>query len=144
MDVNANAPVVTRDEILIEAPPDVAWKVLTDISAWPRWRPGVRTTPVEGALAVGSVFHWEEGGLRIASTVREIDPPRRLVWTGPAQGVDAIHVWRFTPAGGGVLVQTEESWEGESVQAQAVDLQALLDAAIRAWLTDLKIEAEEA
>jgi hypothetical protein len=43
-----------------------------------------------------------------------------------------------------VLVHTEESWDGEPVRAQAAILQPLLDAAIRAWLTDLKRASEQA
>jgi uncharacterized protein YndB with AHSA1/START domain len=144
LDVNPTAPVVTRDEILIDAPLDVVWKTQTDITAWPRWRPEVSAARFDGNLAVGSVFHWEEGGLQITSTVQDFDPPRRLVWSGPAQGIDAVHVWKFTPTDHGVLVQTEESWDGEPVRAQAAILQPLLDTALRAWLTHLKHTAEQA
>ena len=144
MNVDPTAPVITRDEIFIDAPVDVVWRTQTDIVAWPRWRPEVAAARFEGDLAIGSVFHWEEGGLQIASTVQEIDPPRRLVWSGPAQGIEAIHVWEFTPTDRGVLVHTEESWDGEPVRAQAGALQSLLDGAIRAWLTNLKRAAEQA
>lgn len=41
MDINPTAPVLTRDEILIDAPLDVVWKTQTDIAEWPRWRPQV-------------------------------------------------------------------------------------------------------
>jgi hypothetical protein len=78
------------------------------------------------------------------STVQEFDPPRRIVWSGPAQGINAIHVWEFTQTDHGVLVHTEESWDGEPVRAQAGMLQPLLDAAIRAWLSNLKHAAEQA
>jgi len=142
MNVNPAAPVITRDEIQIAAPLDVVWKTQTDINTWPRWRSSVPSARLEGALAVGSVFHWEEGGLQIASTVREFSPLARLVWDGSAQGIYAIHVWEFTPADGGVRVHTEESWEGEPVSAQTAMLQPLLDGAIRTWLTSLKREAE--
>ena len=112
MDVNPSAPVITRDEILIAAPLDVVWNTQLDVAAWPRWRPQVPAARVESALGVGSVFYWEEGGLHIASTVREIVPQKRLVWDGPAHGIYAIHVWEFTPTDHGVLVRTAESWEG--------------------------------
>jgi polyketide cyclase/dehydrase/lipid transport protein len=144
MDVNPNAPVLTRDEIFVDAPLDVVWTTQTHIAAWPRWRPEVRAASFDGDLAVGSVLYWEEGGLPIASTVQEIDPPRRLVWSGLADCIDAIHVWEFTPTDGGVLVHTEESWDGEPVRAQSAILQPLLDAAIRAWLTSLKRAVEQA
>jgi len=40
------------------------------------------------------------------STVQEIDPPRRIVWSGPAQGIMAIHVWTMEPSENRVLVHT--------------------------------------
>src|SRR2546429_8272312 len=43
--------------------------------------------------------------------------PRRIVWGGPAQGIVAVHVWTLEPREDGVLVHTEESWEGEPVSA---------------------------
>ena len=143
MDINSTAPVITRDEILIDASLDVVWKLQTDIGAWPRWRPQVPTARFDGDLQVGSLFRWEEGGLQIESTVQEIVPQRRLVWSGPAQGINAIHVWEFTQTDRGLFVHTEESWDGEPVHAQAAILQPLLDAAIRTWLTNLKRVAEE-
>jgi hypothetical protein len=76
--------------------------------------------------------------------VQEIDPQRRLVWSGPAQGINAIHVWEFTQTDRGVLIHTDESWDGEPVRTQATMLQPLLDAAIRTWLANLKRAAEEA
>jgi hypothetical protein len=99
---------------------------------------------LDDALTVGSVFHWESAGLQITSTVQEVDPPRRIVWSGPAQGITAIHVWEFTPTDHGVLVHTEESWDGEVVRAQTATLQQALDGSLRAWLTNLKRAAEQA
>jgi Polyketide cyclase / dehydrase and lipid transport len=77
VDIDANAPVITRDEIRIDAPPEVIWNIQTNISAWPQWQPEVDTAQLDGALTVGSVFHWETAGLQITSTVQEVDPPRR-------------------------------------------------------------------
>jgi hypothetical protein len=54
----------------------------------------------------------------------------------------AIHVWELTPADHGVLVHTEESWDGEPVRAQTATLQQALDASLRAWLRNLKRTAE--
>lgn len=43
---------------------------------------------------------------------------RRIVLTGPAQGIFAIHVWEFTPTADGTRVHTDESWSGEPVAGQ--------------------------
>ena len=71
--------------------------------------------------------------LDITSTVEEVDAPRRIVWGGPAQGIIAVHVWTLDQEGDGVLVRTEESWEGEPVSAQVEELQAALDGSLRVY-----------
>src|SRR6476619_1935857 len=143
MEINTAAPVVTRDEILIDAPIETIWSIQTDVAAWPSWQPDVDGAESEGPLAVGSVFRWQTAGLDITSTVREIDAPRRIVWGGPAQGIVAVHVWTFEPWNEGVLVRTEESWEGDPVTANVETLQGALDGSLRAWLENLKRAAEE-
>jgi uncharacterized protein YndB with AHSA1/START domain len=143
MDINANAPVITRDEILISAPIQTVWDVQTDIAGWPSWQRDVDGAQAHGPLAAGSVFTWQTAGLDITSTVEEVDAPRRIVWGGPAQGIVAVHVWTLDEHDGSVLVRTAESWEGDPVSAQPEPMQAALDASLRAWLENLKREAEE-
>ena len=143
MDINPAAPVITRDEILIDAPITTIWDIQTDIAAWPSWQPDVDGTQVEGPLAVGSTFRWQTSGLDITSTVEEVDAPHRIVWGGSAQGIVAVHLWTLTEREDGVLVHTEESWEGEPVVAQTEILQAALDGSLRGWLENLKRAAEK-
>jgi uncharacterized protein YndB with AHSA1/START domain len=143
MEINTEAPVITRDEILINAPVEEIWEIQTDVSAWPAWQPDVDGAESEGPLEVGSVFRWQTAGLDITSTVQEIDPPRRIVWSGPAQGISAVHVWTLEPQDDGVFVKTQESWEGEPVDAQVKTLQGALDKSLRDWLENLKRTAED-
>jgi uncharacterized protein YndB with AHSA1/START domain len=143
MDINRAAPVITRDEILIEAPMETIWDIHTDVAAWPSWQPEVNGAQAEGPLAVGSVFRWQTAGLEITSTVEEVDAPYRIVWAGPAQGIVAVHVWTLDPQADGVLVRTEESWEGEPIHAQVEAMQGLLDGSLRNWLESLKRTAED-
>jgi hypothetical protein len=117
MDINTDAPVITRDEIHISA------DIQTNVTDWPSWQPDVDGAESDGPLTVGSVFRWQTAGLDITSTVEEVDPPRRIVWGGPAQGIIAVHVWTFDERGDGVLVRTAESWEGDAVTAQPETLQ---------------------
>ena len=142
MDIDENAPVITRDEILIDAPLERVWGLHTDISSWSEWLPDIDASTIEGPLAVGTVFRWQTYGLSIESTIQEIDPPRRIVWSGPAQGITAIHLWTMTPSVKGVVVHTEESWEGDPVRAQPKEMQQALDGSLRAWLQSLKDKAE--
>jgi uncharacterized protein YndB with AHSA1/START domain len=142
MDIDENAPVITRDEIFIDAPLSTVWGLHTDISSWSEWLPDIDSSTIQGPLAVGTVFRWQTYGLSIESTIQEIDSPRRIVWSGPAQGITGIHVWTMTPSEDGVLVHTEESWDGDPVRAQPEEMQRALNGSLRAWLQSLKHKAE--
>ena len=41
VDIDENAPVITRDEILIDAPLSTVWDLHTDISSWSEWLPDI-------------------------------------------------------------------------------------------------------
>ncbi|RKT09258.1 polyketide cyclase/dehydrase/lipid transport protein [Streptomyces sp. 1114.5] len=142
--IDQQAPVITRTDILIHAPLHTVWKIQTDVENWPTWQPNVErmTKDTPGRLRPGSVFRWSTEGLDITSTVKQVIPCKRLVWGGPAQGITAVHVWTFTPTRDGVLVHTEESWTGEPVTANQAVLQAALDTSLHHWVTNLKHEAE--
>ncbi|MFI9773102.1 hypothetical protein ACIHCV_00060 [Streptomyces sp. NPDC051956] len=100
------------------------------------------TKDTPGRLRPGSVFRWETQRLGITSTVRQVVPGKRLAWGGPAQGITAVHVWTCTPTKNGVLVHTEESWTGAPVDTDTANLQAALDASLRAWVNNLKHGSE--
>jgi hypothetical protein len=82
--------------------------------------------------------------LSIESTIQEIDSPRRIVWSGAAQGIMARHVWSMTPSEEDkVLVHTEESWDGDPVLTRPEEeMRQALEGALRAWLQSLKHKAE--
>jgi len=143
MEINNAAPVITRDAITINAPLTTIWSIQTDIDRWPSWQPEVTAAHlVSPTFGVGSAFRWQTAGLDITSTVQEVEPLRRIVWGGPAQGIVAIHVWTFEQQADGVLVRTAESWEGEPVDAQTETLQQALDGSLHQWLENLKRTAE--
>ncbi|OUD00419.1 SRPBCC family protein [Streptomyces swartbergensis] len=144
--IDEKAPVITRDDIVIDAPLDRVWRIQTDVDDWPAWQPAVsasvKQTP--GPLRPGSSWVWSTEGLEnITSTVKQVRPKHRIVWGGPAQGITAVHVWTFTQAEDGVHVHTEESWTGEPVTANTAHLQQALDASLDHWLHNLKQRAEQ-
>lgn len=142
VDIDRTAPVVSRHEILIDAPLQTVWELHTDVAGWPSWQTAVDGTQPQGPLVPGAVFRWQTAGLDITSTVAQVDPLRRTVWGGPAHGITGIHVWTFSDTGTGVLVTTEESWAGDVVSASPEALQAALDDSLRSWLADMKQTAE--
>jgi uncharacterized membrane protein len=45
MEINSDAPVITRDEIFIDAPIEKIWEIQTDVANWPSWQPDARRRP---------------------------------------------------------------------------------------------------
>lgn len=142
MAVNKQAPVVGASETEIAAAPEVVWDVLTAIDRWPSWNPQVKSMDLQGAVAEGSQFRWKAGPGTITSTIRRVDPPRLIAWTGKTLGIDAIHEYRLEPRDGKTLVQTEESYEGLVARLFRGPLQKTLNSALEEGLGYLKAEAE--
>ncbi|MCG7285852.1 SRPBCC family protein [Cellulomonas sp. ACRRI] len=140
--IDESATVVVRREIRVAAPVDLVWRLHTDVARWPAWQTDVESAQVDGPLAPGSSFRWRTHGLDVTSTVYALDAPHRILWGGPAQGIDGIHEWTFTADGDGTVVRTAESWEGDPVRQDAANLRAALDASLGAWLERLRAEAE--
>ena len=142
MEIDHDAPVVVALDLTIAAPLATVWGLHTDIDAWPRWNAGIDTAELAGDLAVGSQFTWETSGLTITSTIGEIVPQRRIAWGGETGGIDGRHSWTFTETADGTVVHTEESWDGDPVQADPEGLHAALEGSLIAWLDALKSAAE--
>jgi uncharacterized protein YndB with AHSA1/START domain len=112
MEIDRAAPAIAASETEVAAAPEVVWGALTDFEGWPRWNPDVKTLSIEGPVAAGTTFTWKAGPSTLTSTIREVDPPQSIVWTGRTMGIHAIHAWRLEPTEGGTRVRTEESWAG--------------------------------
>ncbi|MER5535958.1 SRPBCC family protein [Streptomyces mirabilis] len=142
--IDETAPVVVRLSTTIDAPLERVWALHTDIDAWPSWNADVDRAERDGPLLPGNSFSWKTHGLDITSTIREIVPGERLVWGGPAGGIEGVHVWTFGQTGSQVTVHTEESWSGAPVDAAATELGQALHESLTAWLAALKARAEQA
>ena len=112
MEIDRQAPVQAQAELLIEAPVEQAWRLLTDISQWSRWNPGVNRVKVHGPIEPGTKFEWRSRRIPIASQIAVVEPERTIAWTGRSLGMDAVHVWHFEARENGVLARTEESLDG--------------------------------
>ena len=56
--------------------------------------------------------------------------------------ITGIHEWIFKETPTGVRVETNESFAGEPVKADANAMQAMLDTSLSSWLGHLKMAAE--
>ncbi|WP_033826024.1 SRPBCC family protein [Kitasatospora sp. MBT63] len=156
--VDPDALVRHRAETVVHAPLSTVWQLQTDVERWPDWQAPVRTAERldAGPLHAGSAFRWTipvpatpstpATVLEITSTVQQLRRDSCIRWTGPATGaglrIDGVHVWTFTPVGGGVRVTTEETHRGPQVDADVTTATALLRQGLDGWLHDLKAAAE--
>ncbi len=136
------APVVGASEVVISADPETVCDVLAAIDGWPVWNPDVKWVEVEGDIAEGTQFRWKSGPGTVTSTLRRVERPHLIAWTGRTFGIDAVHVWRFEPSEGGTLVRTEESFDGLVARVFRRPLRKTLNRALESGLRHLKVEAE--
>jgi uncharacterized protein YndB with AHSA1/START domain len=140
-EVQSDAPVKASLQIVIQAPPEKVWSVLTGVNDWPKWQSDIKEAAIEGPLQSGTTFKWSAGGTHITSKIALVEPNVRIAWTGSALDAQAIHVWSFQRLPGNkTLVNTDESISGflltyfySSKELQATD---------QHWLDRLKHKAE--
>jgi hypothetical protein len=142
MEINRNAPATADGELRIDADPETVFDVISGIGRWPSWNPDVKSVSVEGPVQPGTVFRWKAGPSSLTSTLRVVDPPREIAWTGTTMGIRAVHVFRFQASDGGTMARSAESWEGLIARLLKGYSRRTLDKGIRSVLAHLKTEAE--
>ncbi|MFM8321482.1 MAG: SRPBCC family protein [Chloroflexota bacterium] len=142
MNINTNAPVFARKEILIHAPVEKVWQIQSDLGSWPNWQPDIAAVQLDGDLRPGAIFRWKAQGLPITSRVHTVEPERRIGWTGTAPGMYAIHNWTFVPQGDATLAITEESLSGWLTRLMKLFNPRFLEKSLEATLQRLKDRSE--
>lgn len=141
-EINAKAPVVARCDVVIDAPLQRVWQLLTDISSWPDWQPDITAAASGRPLRTADTFRWTTAGLDIESTVYLLESPRRIIWGGTVHEITGIHLWTFDVVGSAVHVHTGQSWDGDPVLADVEGTRAALRESLATWLGHLKRAAE--
>jgi hypothetical protein len=142
MDVDRGAPAIAGARIEIDADQQAVWELIVGFERWPEWQRGVRWLELDGGVTEGSVFRWKPGPTRITSTIRHVDPPSEVAWTGKTVGIAAVHVWRLQSSNGGTTVITEESWDGPLVRLLRSPMRKALQKELDSALGHLKAAAE--
>ncbi len=142
MEIDAEAPAVARNDVVVAAPIDAVWAILADVERWPRWNAEIKSAAIAGPPAAGAQFRWKAGPGTIRSTITRVERPQLLAWTGRTLGISAIHVWRLEAQADGTHVRTEESMEGLTVRLLRGSIQKNLEKSLETWLQSLRTEAE--
>lgn len=101
---------------MIAAPPEAVWAVLSDAASYPDWDSGVER--VEGAISLGSkikAYSEVSPGRAFPVTVSELEPSRRMTWSGgiPLGLFKGVRTFGLTPAdGGGTQFAMREEFSG--------------------------------
>jgi hypothetical protein len=143
MAVTAAASVAATREVTVRATRDVVWVTLTEVDRWPAWSPDVEWVRPDGPVAPGMTFRRRSGPGTIHSTIRELEPPHRLVLVGGTLGVAARHDRRLEAGPSDTTsVRTEESWSGPVARLLRGRLQVRLGRRLDERLAHLRAEAE--
>jgi uncharacterized protein YndB with AHSA1/START domain len=107
-----NAQAYLKEEILIQAPVDKVYRVVTDINHWPEWQSAVSEAKLQTLLAEGAEFVWKVNGLRIKSRIHTVNEKSELGWTSKMFWIEAVQNWQFFEEEGNARVRIEESLSG--------------------------------
>jgi uncharacterized membrane protein len=139
IEVNKKAPAFHETQILIHAPAEKVYKVLSSVNNWPDWQNDVTEAYLQGDVAPGKQFIWKAGGFKIKSEIHTANPPSELGWTGKVLWIKAIHNWTLIAEGRSTQVIVQESLEG----FLAGLMQKTLTKGMAQNLYELKLEAEK-
>ena len=137
--------VVSADqphEIDIDAPVERVWRIHIDVARWPEWQAEITDARIDGPFEPDTAFDWTSYGFSVTSTIYEVEENVRVLWGGTAGGITGIHKWLPSATPIGTHVETNESFAGDPVDADATSMQSMLDASLEAWLAHLKAAAE--
>jgi len=143
MTINQEAPVIQSKEIIINAPQEKVWEVLTKIEDWPNWYTKITDTKINDKPDEGASFTWKTNGSKIKSKIHTYEPNKTLGWSGKAFGVKAIHNWYLEPTSNGTKVMVNESMEGWIIALMKKKMNNILAEDMTYWLDQLKIESEK-
>ena len=132
--------------IVIDAPAEAVWSLLTDAAGYPAWNSTV--DKIDGRIARGenvTVHAKASPGRTFPLRVSVFDAPSRMVWTGglPLGLFTGTRIFTLTPApSGGVVFSMQERFTGLMaglITRSIPDLQPAFDACA----ADLKRAAEQ-
>jgi hypothetical protein len=136
--------------IVVDAPIERVWNVLTDIRAYSSWHPSTKLADVDsyGELSVGAKFTLKTNSgtpseLVFSVTVTEVSAPNALRWKGGKRWVFyGYHSWTLKRSDAGTLVTDEEVFSGLLARGVLSKHGAALERQYATGLASLKQRAE--
>jgi uncharacterized membrane protein len=139
--------ILVERSIDIEAPPDVVWRVMSDVEKWPEWTASMRRIERigDGPLAKGSSARVAaRGGPPAVWTVTELEKGRSFKWEAKTSGTLAVANHVVEPAGEGSRVTLTLTINGGLALALMSPLvSAIARRNVRQEAEGLKVRSEE-
>jgi uncharacterized membrane protein len=63
MQIDQNTPAKASDSIVINAPIERVWGLITRVEQWPSWNSLVAGVKISGSFMPNASFVWKSGGL---------------------------------------------------------------------------------
>jgi hypothetical protein len=112
IEVNRNAKAYAIEEMLIHAPVEKVYGLLSDINNWTEWQTAVTEAQLNGNFDEGIEFRWKANGMNIHSKLHTFQQNAKIGWTGKMFWIKAVHNWWVTAKGESTIVKVEESLSG--------------------------------
>jgi hypothetical protein len=116
---------------------------MNQIDEWPKWNAYVTEDSLQGELAPGTTFRWKAGPGTIVWSLRRVERPHSITWTGRSLGVRGIRVWNLRAERNATVVTTRESWDGTVARLFRRSMQKALEKALQDGPIHLKAAAED-
>jgi uncharacterized protein YndB with AHSA1/START domain len=137
--INENASIRDRQSIIINAPVERVWEILTQISNWPQWNKEIKSTNCSD-VRIGVEFEWHIHHSHFISKLQAVDKPNLFSWTGKSKLTKSIFVWNLDASDDQTIVTVEESVEGFIIPI--FNKQSKLHDILIDWLNALKTQSE--
>ncbi len=148
-----NFPEQSSASIEVDAPPEVVWQLVADITRMGEWSPECRRAEWDGDAtgpAVGALFRgWNKAGTyewEAPCIVTACEPGKLFEFQVPREG-SVVTRWRFEFAASGAGTTLTESFDAPMINVDGAASNfdgrfEMLDGAIRKTIANVKAAAE--
>ena len=93
--INENASIKDQHSIIINAPIERVWNIVSNVAAWPEWNGEIKNLKISEPPVEGTKFDWKIGRMNLSSQIQLMEKPGVIAFTGKSTLVKRIYVWSF-------------------------------------------------
>ena len=139
--IHERAPITSSSQVLIAAPVDRVWELVSNLPAWPTITPSIRDVHLESSLEVDAFVRFRLNNFPIRARLAVVQPNRELTWMGVSLWFSAIdRIVLEAQSGDHTRLSIAESFAG--LFAVPLMSRAQLQSQHEKWLQAFKQAAE--